>query len=345
MASSKQQALFLEAKFGNFAIRTVDVPKPGAGEVLVKVQSVALNPLDWKVQKYGVFVDRFPAVLGSDIAGDVVEIGEGVSGFEVGDRVFFQGLSTNDSRGFQQYAKTTYPFIGKIPHNLTYDDASTISVTAFTSYLALFQKSPSGFGLPNILVEGRDKPVQQAIVILGGASQVGQFALQLAKLGGLSPIITTASLKHADYLKSLGATHVIDRNASPDAISSEVSKITGSRGVKYVIDAIATPETQQFGYDLLSTDGEIALVLPDAIKSKVEGRKVHPVAAFATLPQHHELATIFFKNITSLLAEGVLKPTPVEVLPNGLTGITDGLKRLENNQVSGIKLVARPQET
>jgi NADPH:quinone reductase-like Zn-dependent oxidoreductase len=86
---AQQQALLLEAKFGDLTIRTIDVPKPGAGEVLVKIQSAALNPMDWKVHKYGVFVDKVPTVFGWDIAGDVVQVGEGLesAGFAVGDRV------------------------------------------------------------------------------------------------------------------------------------------------------------------------------------------------------------------------------------------------------------------
>lgn len=349
---AQQQALLLEAKFGDLTIRTIDVPKPGTGEVLVKIQSAALNPMDWKVHKYGVFVDKVPTVFGWDIAGDVVQVGEGLesAGFAVGDRVFFQGTRTDETRGYQQYTIAKSPLIGKIPHNLTYDDASTLPVAALTAFIALFQKSPEGFGLPNTLFDdegGRDdKLVGQTIVVLGGPSQLGQFVLQYAKLVGFSSIITTASLKHTDYLKSLGATHVIDRNASLDAFSSQVSEIC-STGFKYVIDTISSPETQQFGYDLLSADGELVMVLPgqETIKNKVEGKKVHTFSAFATLPQHRELANAFFGNIPSLFAKGTLKTTPVEVLPNGLAGITDGLKRLENNQVSGVKLVARPQET
>ena len=84
---STHKALLLEKKFGVYAVGDVTTLKPGPGELLVKVHAAALNPVDWKIRKYGVFVETFPAILGSDLAGDVVELGEGVSGFEVGDRV------------------------------------------------------------------------------------------------------------------------------------------------------------------------------------------------------------------------------------------------------------------
>lgn len=82
-----QKALLLTAEFGKFVVSDIPRESPGAAEVLIKVQSTALNPVDWKIQKYGHLIDGYPAVLGSDIAGDVVEVGEGVTDFKLGDRV------------------------------------------------------------------------------------------------------------------------------------------------------------------------------------------------------------------------------------------------------------------
>ena len=86
--TSTQKALVIEKKPGNFQLADIAIPKPGYGEILVKVQAAALNPSDWKVQKYGAFVDKYPVVLGSDIAGDVEDVGPGVTGFLKGDRVY-----------------------------------------------------------------------------------------------------------------------------------------------------------------------------------------------------------------------------------------------------------------
>lgn len=87
MALLTQKAFILDAKHGNFSVGTVPVPKPSHGEILVKIKTVALNPADWKIQKYGILVEKYPAILGFDIAGDVEEIGEGVNEFQKGDRV------------------------------------------------------------------------------------------------------------------------------------------------------------------------------------------------------------------------------------------------------------------
>lgn len=87
MAPSSQKALLLDTKFGKLVVDTISVPKPGPKDILVKVHAAALNPVDWKIQKYGVFVQTFPAILGTDISGEVEEIGEDVSDFKKGDRV------------------------------------------------------------------------------------------------------------------------------------------------------------------------------------------------------------------------------------------------------------------
>ena len=89
MAPLTQKALILDAKLGKFSVDrdVAQVPKPGSGEILIKVRGAALNPVDWKIHKYGFLVEKFPAILGTDIAGDVEEIGEGVTEFQKGDRV------------------------------------------------------------------------------------------------------------------------------------------------------------------------------------------------------------------------------------------------------------------
>lgn len=82
-----QKALFLDAKFGKFVVDTKPIQKPGPGQILVKVKAAALNPVDWKIQKYGMSVGAYPAILGGDVAGDIEELGENVTFFQKGDRV------------------------------------------------------------------------------------------------------------------------------------------------------------------------------------------------------------------------------------------------------------------
>ena len=85
--TAKQKSLLLLEKQGAFAVQETDIPKPGPGELLVEIHATALNPVDWKIHVYGFFIQDFPAVLGTDSAGVVKDVGEGVTGFEVGDKV------------------------------------------------------------------------------------------------------------------------------------------------------------------------------------------------------------------------------------------------------------------
>lgn len=88
MALPKEhKALYLDSKHASFAISNNATPKPGPGQLLIKVKAAGLNPIDWKVQNYGIFVQDYPTILGIDIAGDVSDVGKGVEGFANGDRV------------------------------------------------------------------------------------------------------------------------------------------------------------------------------------------------------------------------------------------------------------------
>ena len=82
-----QKALVLPAKCADCVIRSVPVPRPSPGQLLVKIHAAALNPADWKIQKRGAFITDYPVVLGADIAGTVEAISLGAEGFALGDRV------------------------------------------------------------------------------------------------------------------------------------------------------------------------------------------------------------------------------------------------------------------
>ena len=85
--ANKQKSLYVFEPQGSLVIQEMDIPEPGPGELLVEIHATALNPVDWKNHATGWLLKGFPAVLGADAAGIVKRIGEGVTGFSVGDRV------------------------------------------------------------------------------------------------------------------------------------------------------------------------------------------------------------------------------------------------------------------
>lgn len=88
MPPLQQKAIFLTEAKGSFEIHTVNVSKPGPGQILMKIEATALNPVDYMVQETGLWVEEFPTILGCEAAGTVEELGEGVSGLSQGDRVY-----------------------------------------------------------------------------------------------------------------------------------------------------------------------------------------------------------------------------------------------------------------
>ncbi|KIJ96539.1 hypothetical protein K443DRAFT_682260 [Laccaria amethystina LaAM-08-1] len=171
--ATEQKALLLQAKFADFVVGPKSIPKPGPGELLVKVHSTSLNPVDWKIHKYGFLVENFPAVLGIDLAGDVEEVGEGVTDFVKGDRVFAKGDYKPEWASFQQYTKTVATATSKIPSKFSYDDAATIPGALSAAYLGLYGNKPhgAGFDVP-VTPSAVGKYAGTPLVVLGGSSRL-----------------------------------------------------------------------------------------------------------------------------------------------------------------------------
>ncbi|OSC97715.1 GroES-like protein [Trametes coccinea BRFM310] len=347
---TQQKALFLQAKQGEFAVGTRPVPKPGPGEILVKNEASGLNPVDWKIQTYGIFVDKYPTVLGIDAAGVVEAVGEGVTIFKTGDKVLYEGLRTdgNDRATFQQYTLVPADLVAKLPDSLTFEQGAALPLALTTAAVGLYNQEGGTLFTPPWVDGGSSKYAGTPIVVIGGSSVVGTLAIQLARLSGFSPIITTASPKNTSLLQGFGATHVIDRNLSAAALREEVVKIAGGP-VSTVYDAISLPETQNAAFDLLAPGGKLLLVLPSAVdedkKKNADDRSIVGVLGLIQLPQNVDFGKVLYTKLTTLLEAGDLKPLHVEVIPGGLGGIATGLEKLKNDQVSAAKLVVKPQET
>ncbi|KAH9481171.1 Zinc-type alcohol dehydrogenase-like protein C2E1P3.01 [Psilocybe cubensis] len=343
--SPTQKALFLDKKFGNFVLEDTEIYKPGPGEILIKIHATSLNPVDWKIQKLGV-LEKYPAILGTDIAGEVEELGEGVSEFKVGDRVFIQGTYDNRGSSFQQYTTAVASSVARIPPNWTYDQVAALPVVLSCAYIGLYNKNPYGLGIdPPISEATEGKYADTPIVVLGGSTSVGQMVIQLAQLSGFSPIFTTASPKHTVFLKSLGATHILDRSLSSSDMRAEIKKICNDKPIHFVYDTVSSEDTQRTALDILDSGGQMVAVNPLKLTPS-EDKKAFMVLGILRAPHNVELTeTLYHDKISGWLERGLIKPNNVEILPNGLSGIPDGLARMQADQVSGTKLIAHPQET
>ncbi|KAI9463862.1 chaperonin 10-like protein [Boletus coccyginus] len=307
-----------------------EIPEPGPGEVLVRLEANALNPLDVVIQGSGFFeIEEYPAVLGEEGAGVVKKVGEGVTNLARGDKVF---------ASFQEYCL--------IPPNLSFDQAASISVAFSPFAVATYAQEPLGIALtPPFEEDGLGKYAARPIVIFGGASSVGQQAIQLAKLSGFSPIITTASLHNQELLLSLGATHVIDRKLSNAVLVERVRQLT-TTPLTYIFDTVSVKSTQQAAYTLLAPGGTLVVDHPPQVGGDDDGsgKKVFFVIGSFHSPPNRALGAKFAITLTTWLEKGEIKPNHIEVLPGGLNGVVPGLKRLAAG-VSATKLIIRPPET
>ncbi|KAI0690226.1 GroES-like protein [Cytidiella melzeri] len=347
------QALLFSAPASPFELGSRPTPKPGSGEVLVKNVAVALNPIDYLVQHLGVWVDYygFPACLGFDGAGEIEAIGEDVQGWKKGDRVLYEALFSPDKAAFQEYVITDAVQLAKIPANLSFEEAATFPLGFATAAIGLYYeyKAVGGIGLEAPWDEsGYKKYAGQPALVTGGASSVGQYAIQLLKASGFDPIITTASKHNEAYCKSAGATHVIDYYEVPYAELPAAVKKLVSAPIPVVYDAVGYPETQKASWETLAPNGKLLTVRHSSVGKPGEvgedGKQVAWVFGSANVPFQAEFGKKMFAGLTKLLESGDVKPNNFEVIPRGLAGIPDALVRLAKG-VSGVKLVARVAET
>ena len=168
-------------------------PKPGPGEVLVRVQAVSLNPVDWKMRSGAAkerFPVEFPAILGRDVAGIVRELGEGVEGFKEGDPVFALAWHT-----YAELCVVKASELAKIPEGLELTTASTIPLVSVTGDQLMRDAAKAQKG--------------QTILLTGALGSVGRIALYAAKEIGAN-IIAGVRKKQIDEALKLGAVAAID---------------------------------------------------------------------------------------------------------------------------------------
>lgn len=219
-----------------------------------------------------------------------------------------------------------------------------------TAALALYQYL--GVPLPTTVNESARKT---PILIWGGATAVGAYALQLAKLSKIGPIITVAG-NGIDYVESLNAAdHIIDYRKGD--VTQQILAAAGSAKIKIAFDAVSGHGSYERITEVLlaSGGGHINMVdpptdqtwkFPETIKftRTFVSSAYHVSHSFINEEQAHadgEFAYFFYRYLSHLLAEGKFRPHPVEILPDGLNSIVEGVQALYDGKVSAKKLVAR----
>lgn len=230
----------LQAKPGLEALTRIELPSPniGPGEVKVRVAAVSLNYRDVLLAKNAEKGLQTPRVPVSDGAGQVVEVGAGVTRFRVGDRVmasFFPHWVDGElSDAHHQSALGGYGADGmlreevvlpehswvRVPEKYSFEEAATLPCAGLTAWQALFEVTSLRPG---------------ETLLLQGSGGVSVFALQLAKAAGARVLMTSSSADKAKRLRELGAEHVIDYRAEPKW-GERAKELTFGKGVDLVVD-------------------------------------------------------------------------------------------------------------
>jgi NADPH:quinone reductase-like Zn-dependent oxidoreductase len=177
----------------------VEQPEPQAGEVLVRVRAASINPVDCLSRQIPVPITsgakELPYILGWDISGEVVALGEGVMQFAVGDEVYGMPRFPEEAKAYGQYTTSPVSDLALKPRRLSHQEAAGIPLAALTAWQALFDTVHLRAG--------------ETAFISGGAGGVGHLAIQLAKWKG-AQVITTTSTRNVEFVRSLGADVIID---------------------------------------------------------------------------------------------------------------------------------------
>lgn len=215
--SSANNAAWVPGKGQKITVGPTDIGKPGNGQVLIKNSAVAINPVDWKMQDFGFLVKTWPTILGGDLAGEVVEIGEGVTNVQKGQRVLAHAVALLTGKvehgAFQDYTIVFAVGTCPIPDDMKYEEAAVMPLSVSTAAAGLFQDDFLNLPYPSTSPQKSGK----TLLVWGGSGSVGSQAVQLATAAGID-VITTASQRNFEYCKKLGAKDVFDYH-SPNIVS------------------------------------------------------------------------------------------------------------------------------
>jgi len=347
------------------------MPQPSAGEIVVRNRAIALNPFDGIVQTLGSVVTpwlAYPAVLGSDVAGEVAATGPGVTRFKPGDRVLglalgIDKIANRPTEGaYQHYVLLREGAVTALPDALTFEQGAVLPLAIATASCGLFLGDQLALQKPTVSAARR---TGATVIVWGGATSVGNCAIQLAVAAGYD-VVTTASPRSAPSLRALGAKSVFDRN-DPRVVSTMAQDLKGvevvgalalgvgsgrpcidlvarCQGRRFVAMASApvalddAPLAKQFGWKLQRLPRVGFGFLSLAIRARLQGVRTSSIWGTA-LVQGPLGRGIFVDFLEAALASGQFVPAPVPLVAGrSLNEIPQAMARLRQG-VSAQKVV------
>lgn len=310
----------------------IELPQPIAQghDLLVRVKTVAVNPVDYKIRQNVEPEAGQYKVLGWDAVGEVVAVGDEVSLFSPGEVVYYAGDLTRQGSN-AEYQLVDERLVGRKPKSLSDAEAAALPLTAITAWEMLFEHLEIQQQIP-----GQHYPTNEIILIVGAAGGVGSIMLQLAKVLTGATVIATASRESSqEWVKKLGADYVIDHSR---ALKPQIDRLNIGQ-VSHVASLNATDSYLDSYVELLAPFGRISLIDDpaslDVMKLKTKSLSLHWEFMFTRsmfqtadmIEQSHLL-----NRLSDLVDEGLIKTTVAQNL--GRIN-ADNLKRAHSELEAG----------
>jgi len=289
------------------ALLDIELPMPVATghDILVKVAAISVNPVDTKVRKRAEPAAGEYKVLGWDAAGEVVAVGEEVSRFVPGDKVYYAGALQRQGSN-AEYQRVDERLVGKMPANLSFAEAAALPLTALTAWELLFDRLE--LATPSLK---HPKPV---LLVTGGAGGVGSVLVQLARKLTTVTIVATASRPETKtWVTELGAHYVIDhsepllpqlKNLGIDAVSHVASLTHTDVHYPELVQALA-PQGKLALIDDPANGLDIMPLKQKSISLHWEFMFTRSLFSTADMVTQHQILT----DLTRLIEQGQVKST------------------------------------
>ena len=240
------RAIRVTAFGGPDVLTLADVPdpEPGPGQIRVRVHAAGVNPVDTYIRS-GTYASKpaLPYTPGSDAAGVVDRLGDGVTGPAVGDRVYTAGPMNASTGSYAALTVTDARNVHALPPSVSFAQGAAVGVPCSTAWRALFQKAR--------VVAG------ETVLVHGGSGSVGSAAIQLARAAGLTVIATAGSARGLALVTELGAHHAVDHSQA-DYLAA-VKTAAGGRGPDVIVEMLANVNLAHDA-ELLAPRGRIVVV-------------------------------------------------------------------------------------
>lgn len=281
----------------------IDKPVATAHDILVNIKAVSVNPVDTKIRARVQPENNQYKILGWDAVGIVDEVGDKVTLFKPGDEVWYAGAI--DRQGTNaEYHLVDERIASKKPASLDYAHAAALPLTSLTAWELLFER----LGVPQ-----SDQQSKDTLLIIGAAGGVGSILTQLArKLTGITVIATASREASIQWVKDLGAHHIINHNKP---FAEQLNQI-GIKNITHVASLTRSDLHLEQIIEIMAPFGKLAMIddpgLVDFTKLKTKSISLHWELMFTRslfktedmIEQHHIL-----ENIAKLIDNGTIKTT------------------------------------